>query len=93
MENILLNYFVRNDELISTCDFRDSILAEGPGIYELIRVIDGKPLFLDEHLNRFFLSAHHESFSIGYHQKEIKEKIRVLISRNKMMSGNIRYHV
>jgi branched-chain amino acid aminotransferase len=91
MENVLLNYFIRNEELISTCDFNTSILTEGPGIYEVIRLNDGKPLFLDEHLNRFHLSARHENFSIGFSLKEIKEKIRLLISHNRMKSGNIRF--
>jgi len=91
MENILLKYFIQNDELRNACDFQFSLLTEGPGIYEVIRLIDGKPLFLTEHLNRFFASAKYEKFEIEYSINEIREKIRLLIDRNKMLFGNIRF--
>ena len=63
MENCLLNHYILNAELRNSCDFNPDLLASGPGIYEVFRVIEGKPLFLDEHIDRFFRSADYENFS------------------------------
>ena len=91
MEQCLLSYFIRNDELVNSCDFNPQVLEEGPGIYEVIRIINGKPLFLDEHIQRFLNSATHEKFIIQLDATDIKLKIRELIESNRLKSGNIRF--
>jgi branched-chain amino acid aminotransferase len=91
MEHCLLNYFILNDELRDTCDFNSAILTEGPGIYEVIRIIEGKPIFLDEHLDRFFNSAMHENFTMDYQIHDLRKRIQLLIEQNKMTFGNIRF--
>jgi len=91
MEHCLLSYFILNDELKDTCDFNPALLTEGPGIYEVIRVIEGKPVFLNEHLNRFYNSALHENFTIGYQIHDLRKRIKLLIEQNKMTFGNIRF--
>jgi len=91
MENCLLNYYILNDELQSSCDFNSLLLTEGPGIYEVIRVMDTKPLFLEEHLQRFFQSANHEGFDISIKSSDLKNRIKVLIEQNKLNTGNIRF--
>jgi branched-subunit amino acid aminotransferase/4-amino-4-deoxychorismate lyase len=63
METGLLNYFVLNEELKDTCDFNPVILKNGRGIYEVFRVIDGTPLFLEEHIERFYHSVELGNFA------------------------------
>lgn len=91
MEYCLLKYFILNNELKNACDFNPSLLTAGPGIYEVFRVIDGKPVFLDEHLQRFFESAKHENTHISFDIKELKNRLKLLIEYNKMKFGNIRF--
>ncbi len=91
MEIALLNYFVLNDELKSTCDFNPAPLHTGTLVYEVIRIIDGKPLFFREHLDRFFRSAENCGLKVHLTEKEIALRIRNLIQYNKMLQGNIEF--
>jgi len=59
------------------------------GIYEVLRVEQGVPLFLDEHLNRFYHSAQIAQQTIGFQAGEIARFITALIRANEVDSGNI----
>ena len=59
------------------------------GIYEVLRVEQGVPLFLDEHLTRFYRSAHIARQTIGFQPREISQFIADLIRENKVPRGNI----
>lgn len=87
----LLNYYIVNDELKNTCDFNPGLVKNESGIYEVFRVIDGKPLFLDEHINRFFRSANSMGIKPEFSMDWVKSRIRALIEANKLKSGNIHF--
>jgi len=93
MEPALLNYFVHNNELVSTCDFNTNLSDESTGIYEVLRIKDGKPVFLEEHIRRFFNSAKFEQYSHEISEKQIRNRIRALIETNKAKQGNIRFQL
>lgn len=59
-------------------------------IYEVLRVLEGKPLFLENHLRRMKNSFEliNENFKITY--DEISEKIKELIKSEKKVEGNIK---
>jgi branched-chain amino acid aminotransferase len=59
------------------------------GIYEVLRVLDGIPLFLEEHLERFYYSAKLAGKNIGYSESQIKGFLTDLIEKNKVQKGNI----
>ena len=80
-------YFVFNGELKSIKLFTNSD-NEG-GIYEVLRVLDGIPLFLEDHLERLFTSAHLSSKTIPYSETQIKQFLHNLIDKNKVLAGNI----
>ncbi|MEJ2594488.1 MAG: aminotransferase class IV [bacterium] len=90
-ENCLLNYFILNDELRHACEFNPDLLREGKGIYEVFRVINGIPLFLEEHIRRFYLSASLEKYSIPFAADSLKFKLKKLIQSNGLKQGNIRF--
>jgi branched-chain amino acid aminotransferase len=87
----LLNYFIVNDELKNTCDFNPDLVKIESGIYEVFRVIGGKPLFLDEHINRFFRSANAMGTTPEFTKDWVKSRIKILIEANKLKSGNIHF--
>ncbi len=89
MEPVLLKYFIYNNDLKDTCDFNSRFIEKGPGIYEVIRFQDGKPLFLDEHIRRFFQSAKYEKLPLELSEKQIRDRIRTLIESNRAKQGNI----
>ncbi len=89
MEPALLNYFIYNNELKDACDFNSRFTESGPGIYEVIRFQEGKPLFLDEHIRRFFHSAKYEKLPLDLSEKQMRNRIRTLIESNRAKQGNI----
>ncbi|MBM7615392.1 aminotransferase class IV [Alkaliphilus hydrothermalis] len=45
-------YYIYNGVIRSTEEFEHDAILKSPSVYEVIRVIDAVPLFLEEHLNR-----------------------------------------
>jgi branched-chain amino acid aminotransferase len=80
-------YFIFNGELKSIKQFAPGE-NEG-GIYEVLRVVEGVPLFLEDHLDRFYHSAQLASKNIGYSESQIKGFLVDLINKNKVQTGNI----
>ncbi|MFV0590195.1 MAG: aminotransferase class IV [Draconibacterium sp.] len=80
-------YFILNGELLPNDQF---IPAENEGgIYEVIRIVNGKTLFLEEHLARFNRSAEIAGRKIRYQKAEIKNFLQKLIHENERTKGNV----
>ena len=77
-----------NLELTTNVKFFEKV--EKPPIYEVIRVIDGVPLFLEDHLNRMRESAHIVNYQIERTDKKIEEDIKRLILENKVENLNVK---
>lgn len=83
----LHKYFVFNDRLQPVSTFIPSE-NEG-GIYEVLRVVNGMPLFLEEHLQRFQHSAELAGKEIRYSCAQLEVFLNQLIARNEVKEGNI----
>lgn len=59
-------------------------------IYEVLRVMDGKPIFLENHLKRMENSFNliNEKFTLSY--EKLSDKIKLLIKNEKKINGNIK---
>lgn len=62
----------------------------GPAIYEVIRVVNGNPMFLDDHLERMFTSAKLADFKFSHHADEIRDQVIGLIGSNRIVNNNIK---
>ena len=85
------NYFVTDKDLISVRFIDNHVQDKNDIIYEVIRFIDSKPLFLEGHIERFmnFFSVENEK-KVGW-TSLITRRIRVLIEKNKISDGNLRF--
>lgn len=83
-------YFKINDSILENNedDIFEQIIT--PSIYEVIRVIDGVPIFLEEHLDRMFTSARIINYDMLYSKDQIKESIKEVILKNKVHNQNIK---
>ena len=81
------NYFVYNEQLLPVAQFVPSE-NEG-GIYEVLRVVKGVPLFLEEHLARFYHSAEIAKKKILFSPEQIHRSLISLIQKNRVFNGNI----
>lgn len=83
----LHEYFIENNFKKIAKDFEE---PKGTIIYEVLRIIDGIPLFLENHLERM-----NNSFKIidkvnPYKDEEIKKSIIELSKTNKVKDGNVK---
>ena len=86
-----MNYYILDDELKSSCDFNPGLLKNGKGIYEVFRVIDGIPLFLSGHINRYYQSLKLGGYSPGQSQTQLINRLKILIETNHLKQGNIQF--
>jgi len=91
MISISGNYFVTYKDLISVRFIDNHVQDKNDIIYEVVRFIDSKPLFLEDHIERFM-----NFFPFKKEKKEvwtslITRRIRVLIEENKISDANLRF--
>ena len=73
----------RNDASVSVFD---SGFMLGDGIWEGLRVYDGKIAFLEEHLDRLYEAAIYIELDIGLTRNELKDAIRATLAANDMQT-------
>ncbi len=90
MSECVSEYFVFNGVLEENTNFDEKVKFDGITLYEVIRVIDEVPLFLEEHLTRLENSAKLSGAQLLYNNIDIKKQIELLIKANKVREGNIK---
>lgn len=84
-----IEYYYFNGKWQNSNHFNSSIFKNGTSIYEVIRIIDGIPLFIDEHLDRLVSSFKLSGLKIWFKLEELKYIINNLIKKNDVSAGNI----
>ena len=90
MSECYSNKFILNGTSRVKENFDDNILRRKGIVYEVIRVIDGVPLFLEKHLERMNNSFSLINKEMKYDKEEIKEQIETLIKEVNVFEGNIK---
>lgn len=90
MSEALLKKFIYNGETLSTEKFDTIYEDRFPSIYEVIRIMNGVPLFLEEHYERFVNSAKILGFKLNISIEEIKDNISKMININEIDNYNIK---
>jgi branched-chain amino acid aminotransferase len=68
----------------------DLLVQRGYGIFDFLRVANNKPLFIEDHLDRFFHSASIMRLHIPQTREQVKEIVQELIQKNKMPYSGMR---
>lgn len=79
-----------NNQIISKEETELLLNEESSKIYEVIRVIDGRTIFLREHFDRMNESIRLSGFIGSLNYDEFKSSIELLISENYLKNCNIR---
>lgn len=91
LESDIINEFmIHNGKTINVYDFDYSMIKKDNGVYEVIRIIDGVPLFMEKHLARFRSSARLLGFELNETDESISKTIKKLISQNKCFNCNVK---
>lgn len=90
LNELILDYCIVNDKVCLTKEISKLDLKSSQSIYEVIRVIDGIPLYVEDHLLRLRKSAQLLGFKIKKSDDEILNEIKKLITVNKFPNLNIK---
>ncbi|MPM83163.1 hypothetical protein SDC9_130226 [bioreactor metagenome] len=90
MSECISKVFIYNGEVKLGDEFEALYPKSEKVLYEVIRVIHGKPLFLKEHLERLKNSIDFAGVKMNFLEKGIRQNILKLIKENSMEIGNIK---
>jgi branched-chain amino acid aminotransferase len=85
------DFLVFQNQLYKTSDFDRSNLLNADVYYEVIRVIDGRFVFLQNHLKRLTMSLQIAGVNLSVDELSILSQMRLCIRSNSMLNGNIRF--
>lgn len=68
----------------------DLAIQRGYGIFDFFKTFDNRPVFLDEHLARWFRSAERMRLDPGKTPSDLREMIHQLIRKNELPESGIR---
>ncbi|MGX6443086.1 D-amino-acid transaminase [Neobacillus sp. K501] len=88
-----MGFALLNGEIIersnAKVDIEDRGYQFGDGVYEVIRVYNGKMFTADLHLNRFVKSASSIGITLPYSLTDLMELLNELLVKNNLQFGNI----
>jgi branched-chain amino acid aminotransferase len=90
MDKCINTYFLFGNEIKSCSEFENYNRKVGKSLYEVIRISDGIPIFLMEHLQRLENSAKIMKYTLCISRDEIINAILSLIDKNNVNEGNIK---
>ncbi|WP_026765071.1 aminotransferase class IV [Sediminibacterium salmoneum] len=83
-----------NNELLPAEEAKLSVtdlaIQRGYGIFDFLVVVKGSPIFLDDHLNRFYHSAAAMHLPVALNKNELTRAIHLLIEKNQLLNAGIR---
>lgn len=68
----------------------DMAVQRGYGIFDFFKVVDGKPIFLDDHLDRFCHSAQRMHLDPGCSTDELRSQLLALLEKNNLPESGVR---
>jgi len=81
------DFIVKNEASILISDLS---IQRGYGIFDYFRTINNQPVFLEDHLDRFFYSASELNLNVGLDRDQLKRLIQQLIEKNNIPDSGIR---
>jgi branched-chain amino acid aminotransferase len=90
MPGICGAYFSENFSFKKISSFSDAAFETGTCFYEVMRVMDGNCLFLEDHLNRLQTSVSLSGLKYSFQIQDVSDILKKLIVKNELKNGNIR---
>lgn len=88
------NWCFINDEFLAeekaVLHIHDLSIQRGYGIFDFFKVQNSVPVFLEEHLERFYFSAEQMRLNVRYTKDELKQILSQLLQKNKIDNTGVR---
>jgi branched-chain amino acid aminotransferase len=78
------------DATKATLGINDLALQRGYGIFDYFKILNGRPIFLEDHLDRFYRSAATMRLPVGFSKEAVKGMIHELIEINDIPDSGIK---
>ena len=85
-----LKYYIKADQLIPIEEFDESIFDTGESVYEVVRIQNGRVLFLADHLERMQHSLDLIYGDFQCSKSALEDDLTLLIQANRISEGNIK---
>lgn len=69
----------------------DLAIQRGFGIFDFLKTVHHKPVFLEDHLDRFYRSAKEMNLPVGLDREALKTAIRQLMEKNSLANSGIKF--
>ena len=86
---VLINDTIFSEEEASL-KITDLAIQRGYGIFDFLKTVGGKPIFLEDHLDRFYSSAEQMRLNVKQNRSQLTESLYALIEKNKLLESGIR---
>lgn len=86
-----MNILVTDQGIRHKSEYFTASSNSDPLVYEVIRIIDSVPLFLEGHYNRLQKSIEIQGIDFGMEYQEFTQKIAELVQLNQKPDGNIKF--
>ena len=86
-----MNLILSNEGLMDESSYSDISLYSDQSVYEVIRVIDGVALFLEDHFLRLEISMQIQGLLIQISYSDFKQNIAELVRLNHKKEGNVKF--
>jgi len=84
----VIDQFVLEDQ--ASLFVGDLAIQRGYGVFDFFKVVNFVPVFLDEHLDRFYFSAKEMRLKLAYSKDELKKIIFELLEKNHVSDTGVR---
>lgn len=88
-------YIAINHQLYREEDAKISVsdlsIQRGFGIFDFLKTINNKPIFLDDHFDRFYNSAKEMNLTVGVSREELKNSIDALMKSNDLPNSGLKF--
>src|SRR5690606_3366282 len=87
-------YVILNGEIIpedkASIGINDLAILRGYGIFDSFKTVNGQPVWLDDHLERFYNSAAELNLPVKYEHEELKQLLVTLMEKNNIPDSVVR---
>lgn len=94
---IMANWIYLNDGFVeeekACLHYTDLSFQRGYGVFDFFRLIENRPLFLDDHVDRFFTSAAGLHLPVPFSKEDLKGIVQQLITKNNLPNTGIRLNL
>ena len=83
-------YFLLDGEVMECPSLDENFIHKGTSLYEVVRLMEGRYLFLEDHLDRLFNSLNIAGIQSWINAAGIRETLQILLEKNRISEGNVK---